>query len=69
MARLYKLLVRMDTETERLLGRLATEQGVSRSDAVRLAIREVSALRGLLGPGRPGGRPADAGREGAEAAI
>ena len=42
MAWRYRLLVLIDAETERLRGRLALAQGVSRSDAVRLATRAVT---------------------------
>ena len=36
--------VRLDTETETLLDRLATERGVSRSAVIREAIHELAAL-------------------------
>ena len=51
--------VRMDIETERLLDRLAREEGVSKSEVIRKAIRLAA------GKARPtrGVRPYDAFRE------
>ena len=47
MARMEKLLVRLDAETRMLLRQLAERQGTSLSDVVRFAIREVAWRRGL----------------------
>src|SRR3712207_5185352 len=49
MARMEKLLVRLDSETRLQLEQLAERQGTSLSDAVRFAIREVAWRRGLAG--------------------
>ena len=49
MARMEKLLVRLDAETRMLLEQLAERQGTSLSDVVRFAIREVAWRRGLSG--------------------
>ena len=47
MARMEKLLVRLDSDTRQLLQQLAERQGTSLSDTARLAIREVAWRRGL----------------------
>ena len=47
MARMEKLLVRLDGETKLLLQQLADRQATSLSDAVRFAIRDVAWRRGL----------------------
>ena len=47
MARMEKLLVRLDADTRQLLQQLAERQGTSLSDTARLAIREVAWRRGL----------------------
>ena len=44
--------VRLDTETETLLDRLATERGVSRSAVIREAIHELAALDARRTPDR-----------------